>query len=157
MLYDIVNNKWYTQNATGQIPEMRRRFCGGAAWAADYSSYNIYFYGGAGLPPATLGYDDVYILSLPSFQWLKWYPKAPGPGNPHHSLQCQVINGNQMIVQGGTFPNTSTGCDVTSVYGFHNLDLTENNAANNSQWVAFNNTKKGYEVPPELVSIIGGK
>lgn len=55
----------YTQKATGNVPDMRRRFCGGVAWAPDHSSYNIYLYGGAGLPPSTIGFDDVYILSLP--------------------------------------------------------------------------------------------
>jgi hypothetical protein len=38
-LYDISNDKWYKQTATGDIPGMRRRFCGGASWSADYSSY----------------------------------------------------------------------------------------------------------------------
>jgi len=40
-LYDIANTKWYTQTATGRIPENRRRFCAGATWAPDQSSYNM--------------------------------------------------------------------------------------------------------------------
>jgi hypothetical protein len=31
------------------------------------------------MPPMTVGYDDLYILSLPSFTWLKWYPKSVCP------------------------------------------------------------------------------
>ena len=40
-IYDIASSKWYTQNATGDVPEMRRRFCAGATWAQDQSSYNM--------------------------------------------------------------------------------------------------------------------
>jgi hypothetical protein len=42
-LYDIANDVWYKQTAGGrEIPEDRRRFCAGAAWADDRSSYNMF-------------------------------------------------------------------------------------------------------------------
>jgi hypothetical protein len=41
-VYDIQSSRWYTQTATGGVPLARRRFCAGAAWAADKSSYNMY-------------------------------------------------------------------------------------------------------------------
>ena len=41
-IHDLASSKWYVQNATGDIPEMRRRFCAGATWAEDQSSYNMY-------------------------------------------------------------------------------------------------------------------
>ncbi|QSZ31615.1 hypothetical protein DSL72_001182 [Monilinia vaccinii-corymbosi] len=66
-IYDIQSSQRYTQKATGEIPGDRRRFCAGATWAADRSSYNIYLYGGAGFGANASGYDDIYILSLPSF------------------------------------------------------------------------------------------
>lgn len=40
-IYDIQSSQWYTQNATGDIPGDRRRFCAGATWVADRSSYNM--------------------------------------------------------------------------------------------------------------------
>lgn len=40
-MYDVANAKWYTQKTSGRTPEIRRRFCGGATWAQDQSSYNI--------------------------------------------------------------------------------------------------------------------
>jgi hypothetical protein len=134
---------------------MRRRFCGGAAWSVDQSSYNIYLYGGASMPPLTVGFDDVYILSLPSFTWIKWFPDQPGQAYPHHSLTCNVINDNQMIVMGGTFPNSSS-CDVPSVAGFHNLDLAKNNP-DNAKWALFRNNKTGYNVPSEITAVVGGE
>ena len=70
IIYDIANAKWYTQKATGNVPESRRRFCAGATWPKDQSSYNIYLYGGASVGPGD-GFDDVYILTLPTFEWIK--------------------------------------------------------------------------------------
>jgi hypothetical protein len=40
-IYDIQSSKWYTQTAVGDVPLARRRFCAGAAWASDRSSYNM--------------------------------------------------------------------------------------------------------------------
>jgi len=40
-IYDIAGGKWYNQTASGDVPEMRRRFCAGATWAQDQSSYNM--------------------------------------------------------------------------------------------------------------------
>jgi hypothetical protein len=40
-VYDIQSSKWYTQTAVGDVPLARRRFCAGAAWAPDRSSYNM--------------------------------------------------------------------------------------------------------------------
>jgi hypothetical protein len=59
-----------------------------------------------------------------------------------------------MLILGGTFPN-STQCDSPVTYGFHNLDLTENNA-DNAKWIGFNDSKQGYQVPPEVIAEIGG-
>jgi hypothetical protein len=98
-VYDIAEGKWYTQTATGQVPESRRRFCAGVTWSADQSSYNIYLYGGMGFGENTVGFDDVYILSMPSFQWVKWW-QGSNPMKPHHSLTCNVINKGQMLVIG---------------------------------------------------------
>lgn len=50
-VYDIASSKWYHQNASGTVPEMRARFCAGAAWAPDFSSYNVY--ASPSLPHAT--------------------------------------------------------------------------------------------------------
>jgi hypothetical protein len=133
---------------------MRRRFCGGATWAKDQSSYNIYIYGGASMPPLTVGYDDIYILSIPSFTWIKWYPTENGTAYPHHSLTCDVIAPDQMIVMGGTFPN-STQCDVAANFGFHNMDMGKQNP-DNAKWASFNNTKKTYKVPSEILAVVGG-
>lgn len=40
-LYDVLSSKWYSQKTTGTTPQMRRRFCSGATWPKDQSSYNM--------------------------------------------------------------------------------------------------------------------
>jgi len=41
-LYDVLSSRWYVQRASGDnVPDMRRRFCAGATWAQDQSSYNM--------------------------------------------------------------------------------------------------------------------
>ncbi|KAK8056522.1 hypothetical protein PG993_001749 [Apiospora rasikravindrae] len=80
-LYNMGTSKWYVQHASSDVLDMRRRFCAEATWAYDQSSYNISLYGGLGFvwfpPNNEAGFDDVYILSLPSFTWTKMY-LAPG-------------------------------------------------------------------------------
>ena len=41
LVYDVLSFKWYKQKASGDVPEMRSRFCAGVAWAEDRSSYNM--------------------------------------------------------------------------------------------------------------------
>lgn len=117
-----------------------------------------YLYGG--LRPngvninGSTSFDDVYILSIPAFVWVKWYPQTTMPSAPHHSLTCDIINRTQMIVMGGTFPH-SFGCDVPNVAAQHNLNLGQNNPSN-SLWNQFVLDFPPYIVPPAITELIGG-
>lgn len=161
-IYDVVNSKWYRQAVSGTTPNMRRRFCAGAAWPADWSSYNIYLYGGASVPGVPgAGFDDVYILSLPSFTWIKMFPlNSTSNANessyyPHHSLTCSVVGGgSQMLIIGGTFPLTHD-CDAPNVWGSHGLYLGKQNARR-VPWDMFNPNLTSYQVPDEVFTVIGG-
>jgi hypothetical protein len=37
-IFDVEESKWYLQSAGGKVPDPRRKFCAGAAWAEDRSS-----------------------------------------------------------------------------------------------------------------------
>ncbi|CZT12447.1 uncharacterized protein RAG0_16264 [Rhynchosporium agropyri] len=149
-IYDIRSSKWYTQTAGGDVPSSRRKFCAGAVWAPDQSSYNIYLYGGMGFGANSSGFDDVYILTMPSFKWIKWWESSAG-GKPHHSLSCNVVGG-QMLIIGGTFP-LGDDCDSPSVWGTHNLDLGKNSG---KMWKGYSLNITSYVVPPEIISVVGG-
>lgn len=41
-IYDLAEGFWYTQKATGLVPETRRLFCAGVGTAVDGSSHNVY-------------------------------------------------------------------------------------------------------------------
>ncbi|KAF2461305.1 hypothetical protein BDY21DRAFT_83089 [Lineolata rhizophorae] len=152
-VYDIQSGKWYLQQATGDVPDMRRKFCAGATWAQDRSSYNIYLYGGQGINNIT-GFDDVYILTMPSFKWIKWFPTEPGPGNPHGLTTCNVISNSQMIIIGGYFAQHDE-CDSPTIWGTHNLNLGAN-GPQNAPWDLYYPNITEYFVPQEILDEIGG-
>ncbi|ESZ97136.1 hypothetical protein SBOR_2494 [Sclerotinia borealis F-4128] len=153
-IYDIQSSQWYTQNATGDIPGDRRRFCAGATWAPDYSSFNIYLYGGAGFGANSSGYDDVYILSLPSFTWTKFWSNTDTAAKPHNMLSCQVVDGAQMLIVGGSFPGDQFSCDTVNSWGTHNLNLNE--PAANLPWNTYQPNLTSYVVPSAIISRVGG-
>jgi hypothetical protein len=95
-VFDIATTTWYTQRASGDIPPVRRRFCAGATWPDDRTSFNIYAYGGLSAGTDGSAFDDLYILSLPSFQYLKWWPTKPRTGRPRHSMTCNVVGRSQV-------------------------------------------------------------
>ena len=108
------------------------------------------------MPPHTSGFDDVYVLSIPSFTWTKMYPlDREGTGDyPHHSLSCNVVSGAQMLIVGGTFP-LSTDCDAADQWGVHNLDMGKQNDKQ-ALWELYSTNKTSYVVPPEIISVVGG-
>ncbi|KAL5920865.1 hypothetical protein ACKVWC_002939 [Pyricularia oryzae] len=164
ILLDIINAKWYIQDATGDVPDMRRRFCMDVTWTADRSSYNIFLYGGVGIAPdKQAGFDDVYVLSIPSFTWTKLEPgDRNGTGKyPHHSLTCNMVpprsndeysgaGGGQMLIIGGTFPLTQD-CDTPTQWGTHNLDFGAHDP-----WQIYKAQEVPNAVPSRVVSVIGG-
>ncbi|KAH6618734.1 hypothetical protein C7974DRAFT_364823 [Boeremia exigua] len=156
LVYDIANARWYNQTASGSsLPQSRRRFCAGAVWPEDRSSYNIYVFGGASVGEG-VGYGDVWILSLPSFTWIKFFPTSDDDTvtTPYHSSTCNVYESSQMIVVGGHSTN-STECDASAVYGQHSLDLGRANK-DVLKWADFNAKMTAYTVPPEVISVVGG-
>lgn len=103
---DIPTNR-YLQNVTGEIPPTgRASFCSILASASDGSSHNIYLYGGYdGQDSINAPYDDVYILSLPSFVWIKAHNGSSRHGRSGH--QCFGVLPSQMLVVGGLYKDPS--------------------------------------------------
>ena len=125
-----------------------------------------YLYGGAGFPPNASGYDDVYVLSLPSFTWVKLWPTDGNytGSSPHHSLTCNVVpppapgaggGGAQMLIVGGWFPLAAPACDAPAQWGTHNLDLGEQNPER-AAWQLYSPNKTAYAVPGPVLAVVGG-
>ncbi|KND88719.1 hypothetical protein TOPH_06648 [Tolypocladium ophioglossoides CBS 100239] len=101
-IYDVAGNKWYKQ-PTKDAPGTRSRGCAIVAAAADRSSINIYYYGGFdGIHPTNDFYDDVWVLSLPSFTWTQINNGTAIHGRAGH--KCFQPYPDQMMVFGGYTP-----------------------------------------------------
>lgn len=116
-----------------------------------------YLYGGVGEEEGSIGFDDIYVLSIPTFTWVRLYPPdRKGTGDfPHHSLTCNVVNEAQMIVHGGFFPLTDE-CDDKVRWGLHNMDMSKQNK-DKSYWAEYEPDKKTYVVPDDIIKVVGGK
>jgi hypothetical protein len=117
-VYDIATNSWFNQSTTASndnYPPARRGFCAVAISAPDNSSHNIYVYGGQQGDDIDDSLDDMYVLSLPSFQWI-YIGKT---GIPRYEHACAPLQ-NRYIVTYGGMPKTrwsdipSAACDESN-------------------------------------------
>lgn len=151
-IYDIAGGNWYTQPTVGG-PSQLARGCVVMQPAQDYSSFNIYYYGGYdGLhyTDASDFKDDVWILSLPSFMWMKVASGRAGYGRAGH--KCFMPYPDQMMVIGG-YPaqaGTSTSCVNGGIIQLFNLS--------SSKWIDRYDPSlwSDYHVPEMIYAMIGG-
>jgi Kelch motif len=147
-VYDIVSKIWYMQNTTGDGPGQLTEFCSVVAPAKDSSSFNIYIYGGYdGLNSTSIPSDDVWILSVPAFAWVKGYSGIPAHGRRGH--KCERIYPDQMLVIGGVNPDASHCTKDGPVLVFNLNTLKFQNLYDPREWT-------DYAVPDVVTAAIGG-
>lgn len=72
-------------------------------------------------------------------------------------MTCNVVNSAQMLVIGGTYSNDTTFmCDAESVWGQHNMALSEENPDNNI-WAEYIPSVTTYTVPTFIRTVVGGE
>ncbi|KAJ4152149.1 hypothetical protein NW765_017658 [Fusarium oxysporum] len=115
-----------------------------------------YLYGGASEAEGSVGFDDIYVLIIPTFTWIQMYPRDSNKMGdfPYHSLSCNVVNGAQMLIHGGFF-SLHNDCDSPDQWGLHNLDMGRQNS-HNSPWALYDPSKTHYVVPIDIISVVGG-
>lgn len=146
-VYDIVSKTWYMQNTTGDDPGQLTGFCSVVAPAKDSSSFNIYLYGGYdGLNDTSIPFDDVWILSVPSFTWVKAYSGVRAHGRRGH--RCERIYPDQMLIIGGVNPN-SQQCIGSPIQIFNLNTLEFKKLYDPREW-------SEYAVPAVVTAVIGG-
>jgi hypothetical protein len=147
-VYDIATKTWYMQNTTGQAPGQLTEFCSVVATSQDSSLFNIYIYGGYdGLNAADEPSDDVWILSLPAFQWVKAYSGVSSHGRSGH--QCLMPYPDQMFVVGGVHQNQANCVEGGIIQIFNLNSLQFQNTYDPDTW-------SEYKVPDVVTKAIGG-
>lgn len=149
-VYDVANDRWYSQPTTGDNPGQLTRGCAVVAPAEDQSSFNIYYYGGyKGLKSTDAFNDDVWVLSVPSFTWTK-ITSSTSNGRAGH--KCFMPYPDQMLVLGGytTTPNEGTPTCINELVRVFNLT--------SGTWLSgYDPTKySSYGVPEAVRKRIGG-
>lgn len=114
--------------------------------AADHSSFNIYMFGGSWADDETSTYNDMWILSLPSFK-VDYSNQASWGGRTSHT--CQIIGNRQMaIIGGGRSAEAHDQCINTTLFIFDMSTLS---------WTAgLDSTLTAYTVPALITDVIGG-
>ncbi|OJJ45849.1 hypothetical protein ASPZODRAFT_133721 [Penicilliopsis zonata CBS 506.65] len=147
-VYDVNTKTWYLQNTTGDTPPQLTQFCVVLASAPDGSSHNIYLYGGYnGIDYEADPSDDVYILSLPSFQWIKAYNGTSTHGRSGH--QCIKVYPDQMLAVGGVHVGPTNCLEGGIIVNFNLNTLLFQDDYNPTQW-------SDYQVPDLVIAQIGG-
>ncbi|QDS77352.1 hypothetical protein FKW77_005389 [Venturia effusa] len=154
---------WFTQPTSGEIPPPRIDFCilPVPKLAKDNSSHNFYMYGGYD-PTRNIMYDDVWVISLPSFTWVKL---DSGGSNARFGHTCHRAGESHMISIGGSLDGALYGvetsgqiptnldtmkCDPTALVRIFDLSL--------GGWGTYSPgpLSPAYRVPAKLVAVIGG-
>ncbi|KAI9812873.1 MAG: hypothetical protein M1827_004391 [Pycnora praestabilis] len=147
-MYDIGNGTWYNQTATGDIPAPRNNFCGVMAPAQDNSSFNIYIAGGQ--TGGNTAVDDLYILTVPSFQWVKAYA---GNNPPLWFHSCEVVRNQQMAIIGGFNATTLSAAQPCAPALGGDLKVFD---MSNLSFGDYDSSKVFYSVPGAVLDIVGG-
>ncbi|KAH7319901.1 hypothetical protein B0I35DRAFT_223039 [Stachybotrys elegans] len=150
-IYDVASRRWYRQRSQNYPVGSFTQGCAVVATAADRSSFNIYYYGGFdGLDPRADFYDDVWVLSLPSFEWIPLNRGSSGHARAGH--RCFMPYPDQMMVFGGYTPVPGASMNCLEDGPVLNFNLSS------GQWMNSYDPRNhpDYGVPRAVYDIIGG-
>ncbi|KAF2839168.1 hypothetical protein M501DRAFT_765011 [Patellaria atrata CBS 101060] len=156
--YDIANGAWYNMTARGNVPSPRVSFCATVNEAPDLSSVQITMYGGWN-PETGVGYEEAFVLSLPSFQWINVTDQVNnteatrvGKGRIEHS--CTTYKSTMFVLGGRYVDNGETSEPGTCDDNFALLRLFDTSTY---AWkTEFDLELPDYSVPELVYNVIGG-
>ena len=160
-VFDIAAKVWFAQSTTTQsieypggsveFPVGRTAFCSVVASAEDNSSHNIYIYGGS--DGSDSAGNDIWILTLPAFEWVLVYVRRGSDFRRTWNHRCHKIHGKHMVAYGGNNYNYTCDsnegvrkCQGMAIYDMSSLEWTTKIEVENER----------YLVPERLYKIIGG-
>ncbi|MCJ1462821.1 hypothetical protein MMC07_001424 [Pseudocyphellaria aurata] len=158
-IYDPSSRQWFNQTTTGNIPQARMEFCL-AGLESNNGTYEILMYAGWGLElgAAAIPFDEIYILTLPAFYWIK---VDYTPQHPRHGHTCNPVGGSQVLTIGGLDTNSSndsyyspfdTSADPftqgLAIFDMTRLQFADQFTANAPSYVQSDRVKAYYETRP---------
>lgn len=158
-VFDISTNTWFTQNTTapqGFYPINRMSFCSVVASAEDNSSHNIYIYGGL-LEHIDNTTPEVFILTLPAFQWIAVHSSASDHSYYNtYEHRCLKVHEKYMVVYRGSTSAPGFLCDNDPrSHRFQGMLIYDMSSPTWTTIVELEN--QSYLVPQVLYEVIGGK
>ena len=141
--------------ATGDIPANRSQFCAVVSASVDQSSFQVTIFGGLNVFTKHI-FEDVYVLTVPSFRWIKVNPKndyeATTGSNGRAGHRCIIYKDAQMVVLGGLVKvdNDEMACD-TAHPPLRVLDTSS------YTWKNVFDPSIEYRIPDIVTKVIGGK
>ena len=161
-VYDIAKDRWYKQKTSGSSPAPRISACTVVVAAQDKTSWSIVMYGGASEKPHGDVYGDTWVLTVPSFQWVK----VDDRGEKRFDHSCHLVKKNHMLVIGGRdwwqdwYQNN--GWEARRVDPRHwsclKQGIFSSLELNTFQWTdALPVYDADYEVHADILALIGGK
>ncbi|KAF8243648.1 hypothetical protein K440DRAFT_636911 [Wilcoxina mikolae CBS 423.85] len=159
-IYSTRQSKWYSYRIPEDrpVPDPSIEPCHAVVSAQDNSSHQIIIYGGASGSNQLLVDSSVWVLSLPSFDWVKLAGNSTDasrePGK-RMDPACALVGNKYMLSYGGRHFIGETGgngildCDLNGNAAFL-LDISK------GQWVDQFEPAQEYLVPDAVVKVVGG-
>lgn len=151
-VYDIETGFWFRQQTFGLangIPSGRSDICAVVVPAKDNSSYNIYMVSGVDNYATRVLTGDIWVLSIPSFQWILVHESPDGIyGHTCHAVgeNLVIVGGMQQTPQGDM--GTCMGHMPANVYSLVSQNYTNVFDAEGAKRVA--------PVPSKVIQAVGG-
>lgn len=156
-VYDIESKTWYLVTASGDIPEARVGFCAVVSASPNHSTYQVTIFGGWNTNTES-GYDNIYVLTVPSFRWIKINGKndfeTPNLNIGRANHRCVIYNDAQMIVLGGSVISNSSEAEIDTScrQGYPPIRVLDTGTYT---WKQAFDPSIEYSVPDAVTNVIG--
>ncbi|KAF8460927.1 hypothetical protein BDZ91DRAFT_766000 [Kalaharituber pfeilii] len=159
-VYDIANDRWYEQSTSGTPPLGRQSACAVVVPSQDKTSWQVVVYGGTSEKANGPVYGDTWVLTLPSFQWVKVNDR----GDKRFEHTCHLVKGNMMLAVGGRDHQQDSAADPANNYTINPVDwsclkqgLLSSLDLNTFEWTdRLPMNEEDYLVHDSIVSLVGG-
>ncbi|KAF9875115.1 kelch domain-containing protein [Colletotrichum karsti] len=153
-IYDIETGFWFRQETFGlpDIPTGRSDICAVLVPAKDSSSWNIYMIAGVENYATYITSEEIWVLTLPTFQWILVHTRADGM----YGHTCHAVGENLLIVGGMQTKNDGTGTNVNTCSDHMPAEIFSLVTHNYTGKYDTEAAKRLAPVPSQVVDAIGG-